>query len=179
MLIASHAGKPARTKLHGYPALLNPGNRYPFIVQDTRYFNAPLIELVNQVHRAKGSAVTLVDVGASVGDSVFLLKRNCPGQVARFLCVEGDPEFCTLLRANMAQFRDVRLIETLLARQPSRIRSLVKHHQGTAASLGNEFLAATNLDSIAEIRDQRVDVVKIDGHNLPAVLSRSPSKLPL
>ena len=154
--------QPVCGTLHGFPAVLNPGNIYPFVVQDVRLFNAPLVELVHQAFRAKGKGLCVVDVGASLGDTVLLLKERCRGQVAQFKCIEGDSEFCRLLAMNTAHFDDVEIIQALLARQPTQIRSLVKHHQGTAAALGESYTTAVPLDSIAALQDGEVDVLKVD-----------------
>jgi FkbM family methyltransferase len=154
--------QPVHGMVHGFPVVLNPGNIYPFIVQDARTFNAPLIELVHQVFRVKGKSLCLLDVGAALGDTVLLLKERCPGHVAKFKCIEGDSEFCGLLKTNTARFNDVEIIQTLLARQPTQIRSLVKHHKGTAAALGDDYITAVDLDSIAAVQNQEIDVLKID-----------------
>ncbi len=153
---------PVPAILYGYPALLNPGNQYPFMMQDCPLFNAPLAELVHQAYKAKGSPLRYVDVGAATGDSIFLIKQKCPGQVAEFICVDGDAEFFALLSRNMAQFDDVRLVRTMLSRETTQVRSLVKHHSATAAALGEELTAATPLDEVEEVRRGTVDVLKID-----------------
>lgn len=154
--------KPVRTRVHGFEVLLNPGNNYPFILHSHPLFNAPLVELVHQVHVLIGRPITVLDVGAATGDTVVLLKERCPGAVRQFLCIEGDVEFFNLLTHNVAQFKDVQAVRALLAREPQQIRSLVKHHRGTAAALGSELVAAVRLDSLAQVSQEKVDVVKID-----------------
>jgi len=157
-----NATKPVRGKLHGFPAVLNPGNIYPFVVQDVHLFNAPLVELARQAFLAKGEGLCVVDVGAAFGDTVLLLKERCPQQVAKFKCIEGDAEFCELLAANTAQFDDVEIVQALLARQPIQIRSLVKHHKGTASAVGEGYATAVDLDSIASLQGTEIDILKID-----------------
>lgn len=155
-------GPPVRTHLHGFSVLLNRGNNYPFLVDRHPLFNAPLVELVYQSSRHATTPLTLVDVGAATGDTVFLVKDRCQGMVGKFLCVEGDTEFHTLLAANMSQFRDVQVINALLASESRMIRSLVKEHQGTATAAGDSMVPAVRLDSLACINSNRIDILKID-----------------
>ena len=164
--------------VHGYPALLNPGNIYPFIIQDLPLFNAPLVELVFQAFSAKGGTLRFVDVGAATGDTVLLLKQKCPDMIDEFICIEGDAEFFKLLSRNMAQFEDVRSVQTVLSREPMQIRSLVKHHPGTAAAMGDSFITAVPLDDVEEIQALPIDVLKIDVDGFDgAVLSGSKATI--
>ncbi len=87
-------------KLHGFNVLLNQGNTYPQTIANTPLFNAPLVELVHQACDVLGRTLTLVDVGAAIGDTVLLLKVRCRGAVGRFFCIEGDNEFFGLLKHN-------------------------------------------------------------------------------
>jgi FkbM family methyltransferase len=154
--------KPIPAKIHGFNVLLNPGNTYPFIIQDTPLFNAPLVELVFQAFSVKGRPLRFVDVGAATGDTVLLLRQKCPSQVGEFICVEGDAEFFNLLSKNMRQFENVHLEKAVLSRKVMQIRSLVKHHQGTATAIGDEFVSAIPLDEATQVRKAAVDVLKID-----------------
>ena len=132
------------------------------MIQDCPLFNLPLAELVFQAFTAKGSPLRVVDVGAATGDSVFLIKQKCPDQVEEFICIDGDAEFFGLLSQNMAQFSNVRLVQAVLSREPTQVRSFVKHHSGTAAAIGEDFITAIPLDEIKEVRQGKVDVLKID-----------------
>jgi FkbM family methyltransferase len=156
------AAGPVEAHIHGYPVKLNPGNNYPFIVQDFPDFNAPLVELVHQTFKGKQTKLCFLDIGAATGDTVLLLKQKCGDFVKKWICIEGDREFLSLLRGNMAQFKDVAIVDALLARHRTKIPSLVKPHRGTAAALGSEFVDAVPLDSIPTLQNERIDVLKID-----------------
>jgi FkbM family methyltransferase len=157
-----YSKSPIKAKLHGFELLLNPGNTYPFIIQDAPLFNAPLVELVYQMWKAKGSPVRLVDVGAACGDSVLLIKEKCPKQVGEFVCVEGDAEFFQILSQNMAQFDNVRLEQALLSDKPDSIHSLIKHHQGSATAQGEGRVPAVPLDQLSEKWQGAIDILKTD-----------------
>jgi len=153
---------PVRVSLHGYDVIVNPGNSYPFLMRDPPLFNAPLVQLVSQVGRLTKGSVTFVDVGAATGDTVLLLKERCAHTALKFICVEAEAEFLSLLRQNMQQFNDVTIVEAMLGSEPARVRSLVKHHPGTAAALGDSWVNCVTLDSLPEIQKSNIDILKID-----------------
>jgi FkbM family methyltransferase len=103
-----------------------------------------------------------VDVGAATGDTVLLIEQRCPGDVEKYLCVEGDSEFSALLCQNMKQFPQVKIVHSPLARERCQIRSLVKHHLGTASATGALLVDAAPLDDFLARPSDRVDVLKID-----------------
>jgi len=153
---------PIRARVHGFDVLLNEGDTYRAIVAAFPYFNAPLIQLVDQLHRLKGRPLVFVDVGAAIGDTVLLLKQRCPRAVERFICLEGNNEFFDLLNTNMAQFDNVTAIRCLLAREAGQIPDLVLHHPGSAAASGEKRTAATRLDLLEPLLSANVDILKVD-----------------
>jgi FkbM family methyltransferase len=157
-----NAPGPVPCRVHGFEVLLNPGNSYPFIIQGMPLFNAPLVELVHQVSRSRGRPASLVDVGAATGDTVLLLKQRCPNDLDSVLSVEGDQEFFELLKRNVGSLPKVTLVQAMLAREAGLVRSLVKHHAGTAAALGDTLLQGVRLDSLDYFKSHSVDVLKID-----------------
>lgn len=156
------ASEPYPIKLHGFDVHLNGGNTYPHITKALPYFNAPLVELVNQAHGALGRKISFIDVGAATGDTILLLEQRCAGKVESYVCFEGDDEFETLLKANMRQFRNVKIVTSLLASEHKSIPSLHKHHQGSASATGNNLQTAKPLDAFASEFSRGMDVLKID-----------------
>jgi len=141
---------------------LNRGNSYPFILHACPQFNAPLVQLVHCLLDAHKSPLAFVDVGAAAGDTVLLVKERCPGAIDRFICIEGDAEFYALLIENMRQFDNITIVKSLLARESKQIRSLVKHHEGTATAIGDEMVDAVCLDSIDAVQNAQIHILKID-----------------
>ncbi len=150
------------TTLHGFPVILNGGNPYPFLVHAIPTFNRPLVELVRQTARALGRPALVIDVGASLGNTVLLLEAEASAAVGGIHCVEADPQFLRLLRLNTAQFPRTVIHTAMLARTPRRVPSLVRHHQGTAAATGAEMVDATTIDRLLLPVAPRFDVLKID-----------------
>ena len=73
----------------------------------------------------KYPGMTLVDVGANIGDTVALVrsKVTCP-----IVCIEGDKEFFSLLRSDSAQFKDVTLFANFLGDGDARVSGDVVRH---------------------------------------------------
>ena len=153
---------PTPRRVHGFDIFLNEGDAYLEIVARFPWFNAPLVELVEQMYRWRGRPLIVIDVGAAAGDTVLLLKQRCPNAVSQFLCIEGNEEFAALLKGNMAQFDDVKVVQQVLARERRDIPNLVQHHPGSAAASGAGTVAAGTFDNIPAIATLNVDVLKVD-----------------
>ena len=67
------------TNMHGRRTLVNFGHSYGLYARRFLQWNAPLIELAHQTFLAWHRPIHLVDVGASVGDTVRLLQANRGG----------------------------------------------------------------------------------------------------
>lgn len=150
------------TVLHGFPARLNGGNPYPFLLPVFPLFNRPLVELVRQTGAALQRPALVIDVGASLGNTVLLLEREAGSALAGIHCIEADADFLPLLRANTAQFPHVTIHEAMLARAPGEVATLVHNHPGTATATGAGTVRATTLDHVLLGAAPRFDVLKID-----------------
>lgn len=154
---------PVTTTIYGYPASINFGNAHPVWAREHPSYNNPLIELVYQAHRDAGRQLHVVDVGAAEGDTVLLVKRNCPDMVAKFTCVDGDDEFIlTYLRRNMEAFHDVEILTAMLSDQVGTEPSLVRVETHSASARGSRTVPSTTLDAILADSPDRVDVLKTD-----------------
>ena len=158
--------------IHGREMFINAGNPYPFILLDHPFFNRPLTSLVKAVARARGRKITVIDCGASIGNTVVQLSGECGQVIETIHSIEGDDEFIPLLRANASQNPPTIIHEAMIARRPGKIPTLVKHHQGTAGAVGEGFREATTIDLLFENSKAPVDVLKvdIDGYDGEAVL---------
>lgn len=154
---------PVETTIHGRKVVVNAGYAYPAFARRWPTYNDPLVELVHQAHAAKGAPITLIDVGAAIGDTVLLVLERCPGAVDEIHCVEGDDEFYGYLQRNLAGVPGVHLHQALLSDAAGEEASLVRVHKGTASAQGVSRVTATTLDSVLESAGRpAVDVLKID-----------------
>lgn len=147
--------------LHGQRAVINVGHPYPAFMRRWPTYNSPLVELVHQAAVAARRPVTVVDVGASVGDTVLLVRARCPGEVRAVWCVEGDDAFVEILHANFDGDDSVHLVHALASNGDSHIPGLVRGHAGTASPRGEVRVAAAPLDALVEDAAE-IDVLKID-----------------
>jgi FkbM family methyltransferase len=133
------------------------------VARSHKSFNNPLIELAHQLFNNKGRPLIVIDVGAAVGDTVFLLHSNLPGAFGKILCIDGDREFFNYLKQNMQQFTFVDCENALLSSQGGEERSLVRIHAGTASSQGDNVVQSTTLDRLlSDKKIGHVDLLKID-----------------
>jgi FkbM family methyltransferase len=154
---------PVSTTIHGYKVILNYGYVYPIYSRKFHSYNNPLVELVYQAYSVHNSPVTLIDVGAAIGDTVLLTYSNCPGMIKNFYCVDGDQEFFRYLQYNLGNFAEGKLILSMLSHDETLERELVRTHKGTASAQGEVEVSARSLDLVAtEVGLQDVDVLKID-----------------
>jgi FkbM family methyltransferase len=155
--------KPVNTKLHGFHAKVNCGFSYPLVARQNKQFNNPLVQLAYQTYKSKGQPITLIDVGAAVGDTVFLLHSNLDGAFKKILCVDGDTEFYSYLQQNMQQFPFVECVNALLSDTSTTEKELVRIHAGTASAQGENERQSIALDELIIQRSiSQVDVLKID-----------------
>lgn len=152
-----------KIRIHGRKALVNAFNNYPFFARQYPYWNMPLVELVHQAFVSKARPIHFVDVGAATGDTIFLLEANCPGEIASFLCVEGDSSFFPILEENISQFSGGHAVQALLSSSEEMIPSLVRTHSGTASAQGGDSVSARTFDSVVSgIAGFSPDVIKVD-----------------
>lgn len=158
----TYAGRTVTINVHGQRTYLNYGHAYPIFARRFLDWNNPLIEIVTQTSEALGQPIHVVDIGAGVGDTVLLLRANCPGMVARFHCIEGDEEFFRYLRQNFGEKEDVSLYQAMLSSAAGVVPSLVRHHAGSSASQGADEVQSTTVDLLFANATSRVHVIKVD-----------------
>lgn len=155
---------PISTKIHGYKVVINSGYTYPLYSRIFHTYNNPLVELAYLTRREAARKITVVDVGAAVGDTILLLERNLPDSLGPSFCIDGDKEFFIYLERNLSRFENIICINALLSNSDETLeRSLIRTHSGTASSQGNDLTEATTLDSIIQqYSPTYIDVLKVD-----------------
>jgi FkbM family methyltransferase len=161
-IILKNIDKPVHTRLHGYKAIVNCGFTYPLVTRIYKQFNNPLLELVYQVSVAKGRKLVLADIGAAVGDTVFLLQSNLPGKFEKIICIDGDAEFFSYLQKNMRQFPFVKCLHALLSDKERQEKNLIRTHAGTASAQGRQHVISVALDNLLAEESITIDLLKID-----------------
>ncbi len=164
LFVAKKYAGPVKTKIHGHEVIVNFGYAYPFFARMFRSYNNPLVELVNQAFLARGkSSITVVDIGAAIGDTVLLIESNCPDMVKKYLCIDGDTEFYTFLESNLGSMKKVKSYLALLSESEGSEKQLIRTHLGTASAQGKGFVQSISLDNLLSAdMNEGIDVLKID-----------------
>lgn len=155
-------GGTVRTSIHGRPVLASYGHTYPIYARKYHTLNNPLIELVYQTYSAKQAPITVVDIGANIGDTIMMIDANCPGMLGRYFCVEGDTDFFQLLQHNLGGDPRGTLLHELLSDYAGVERRLVRTNAGTASARGEHSQHARTLDAALGDAVPRIDVLKSD-----------------
>ncbi len=155
---------PISTKLHGYDVILNYGYTYPIYSRLFTSYNNPLVELVYQAYSANNnSQVTLIDIGAAIGDTVLLIHSSCPNMVSNYYCLDGDKEFFNYLQYNLNFLSEAIPVFTMLSDGDKSEKELIRTHKGTASSQGTVEVEARPLDAVMqEVNVKSIDIIKID-----------------
>lgn len=152
-------------EIWGKPLHLPANHHLPFIVGTNPLWSMPLVNCAAALNRA---GITMVDVGANVGDSVVLLESYLPGML-KFLCVEPNPEWVPYLTANTSGL-PVEIIQHFIGE--GQHLAIQEGDPGTAgsrvAALGQRSVP---LDEICSRR--QIDLIKIDtdGFDFPILRS--------
>jgi FkbM family methyltransferase len=128
------------------------------------YYDTALPRLAAFLHRGTGE-VTLIDVGANIGDTVALVTDQTP---ARCLAVEGDEAFFRLLQLNTASIGGVVCEQAVVSNTGGTVQEGFLREGGTAhlargAGRG-ATLTTTTVDSLAQRHPafSRTNLLKVD-----------------
>lgn len=87
-----------------------------------------LVDLARELAEADGEQLTLIDVGANVGDSTKQVLHACD---ARAICVEADPYYLEYLHLNVGSDPRVTIVEALLSPEESTAATTAVRVGGT------------------------------------------------
>ncbi len=150
--------------IHGKEMRLPISHKLPIYVANCRYYDE-LPSRVSTYLRDQEGRLTMIDVGANVGDTILFCYED---QRDKFLALEVNPLFVKYLKRNCASIRNFELVETLCSSEDHNavtIKIAVAH--GTASAVKSQkglTLQATKLDTIVAERPQfrQTNFLKID-----------------
>jgi len=151
-------------ELYDYPLVMRGDHRLPEILAFCPTFNAPL-KFLAETLTEDGRTLSVIDVGANIGDTVALIEQSCPGQV-HYLCIEPDPEFSQLCAYNLRNIPGVQLISELIGDLEGAEVTLVEHLPGTAATRMGVPGWATGAPARRVARLDRVAAEFVSAHGL-------------
>lgn len=117
-----------------------------------------------------GAGDVVLDIGANIGLYTLTLARRV-GPTGRVFAFEPEPSNCALLRKNIEQngYHNVTIFEKAVSDRSGKCNLyLSKTHGGlhrtyqSRACSGSVVIESVRLDDIADLRDQEVNLIKID-----------------
>ncbi len=158
-------------QLGGKEMVLSTVHRLPFTLTFNPLYSSNLPRICRYVAQ-KYPDLSIVDIGANVGDTAFLIKKNVD---APMLCIEGNNEYSELLNLNVRQFHDVET-EICFVREDGLVYAeLATDGRGTAriAKLGDTSsssqLIFRSLESIVgrhpKFRSFKILKIDTDGYD--------------
>ncbi len=140
----------------------------PYIVGNNPFWSMPLVHCAMALSADRPPPLTVVDVGANVGDSAVLLERYLPGQ-CKFVCIEPNAEWLPYLKANTSELA-VEIIPQFVGE--GQLLAVRHGAPGTAGSIVTETGdRSVPLDEVCG--NKQVDLIKVDtdGFDFPILRS--------
>jgi len=156
-------------------------HRLPQILAYAPRFNEPLSLVANSL-TCQGRDISVIDVGANIGDTVALIEKSSQGH-AQYLCIEPNQEFFRLCVHNLRAIPKVQVLSAVIGDRTDADVKLVEHRPGTASArvptrddqpVENVF-KVVRLDSVAMhwVSKRGLDLIKCDtdGFDFPVLRS--------
>ncbi|NHA01515.1 hypothetical protein G5V59_21605 [Nocardioides sp. W3-2-3] len=102
--------KPVKRTVRGIEMVLPRGHALPYFTHPGSVYFDNLVALAKSLARSEGE-VTLLDIGANVGDTALVVLDAAPG---RAVCVEPDPHWLDYLQANVGAMANVAVEHSVL-----------------------------------------------------------------
>lgn len=138
-------------------------------------YSSNLARVAQHVHR-KHPDLTLIDIGANIGDSVAILRRLTDFPI---LCIEGDDSFFLLLEQNTKQMKDISLEHCFVGTETGHMEAALHSALGTTQVIENRApghnVATRTLSDILEIwpRFAHSKIVKLDTDGMDCSILKS------
>lgn len=152
-----HLGDPlVKYELDGMDMLLPVSHRLPEYRKIYPKYSENVGRIANVVHQ-KYPDMTFIDIGANIGDTVFILRARSHFPI---LCIEGDRRFINILTRNVTKFDDVKIVECFIGETKTSKRVVKIYHEGSL-----------------RLRSDRVEGEEVEFETLSSVLKNEPSFL--
>jgi FkbM family methyltransferase len=117
----------------------------PYYLRDFPNYDVNMARIVKQTAK-KYKDLTVIDVGANIGDSAALIKSLVDVPI---LCIDGDVEYFDLLKVNAENFKNIAIRKVTLGEKEHKIRAKFVGHWGTSCiEKSNSIIKIDTLDNI-------------------------------
>ena len=165
-----------RYQLRGSELLLPLSHDLPVILKFQLHYSSNVARIARHV-KSKYPDLTLIDVGANVGDTLALIRNVTEIPV---LCIEGDDRFFEILRLNASQYGPgVDLAHVFVDSETGSLKGNVISERGTAYLV--EDATSSRIIQTVALRDvleahpsfSRTKMIKVDTDGLDCRIIRS------
>lgn len=151
-----------RYRLEGTQLSLPLSHELPYYRRAFPGYSSNVGRLAAALATRYGDEFRIVDVGANVGDTAAILRRQLAAEI---LCIEGHPDYVGLLRDNVAKLGAVTVEAALLGAEDNTALAELRSGGGTAGLVrGDTPLRLTTLPAVLDLhpRFRSAKLVKID-----------------
>jgi len=173
-------GKWVATDLYGQRLMMPAEHPLPATITEHALFNIPLGLAAGAVG-ASGRPVSVIDVGANIGETVAVIEQRNPGRCV-FLCVEPSPELAQFCRLNHAANERVTVAEAFVGENEDQQVMLVddgRANPSTRAVSSPTAPKLRRLDTLAAdfVARHGVDLIKSDTEGYDFAVLRSAESM--
>ncbi len=176
--------KPVKRKVRGIEMVLPRGHALPYFTHPGSLYFDNLVALATSLAGSEGE-VTLLDIGANVGDTALVVLDAAPG---RAVCVEPDPHWHGYLQSNVGALDNVAVEHSVLVSPETDQTTGLKIAR---AELGSSIVERTSLEDglptitttalrekYPELQNVRLIKSDTDGYDVQLVTAVSATFLP-
>jgi FkbM family methyltransferase len=149
-------------RLNSYDIKIPLSHSLPIVLKQYPDYAKNLARVASCVYH-KYPHLTIIDIGANIGDSVFILKEKVPCPI---LCIEGDSRFFQILQINTAACENVSIKQVFVGTTDEQANKELVIVAGTAhfAESNNTTTTFQKLSSILSTAPEFLNskLVKID-----------------
>lgn len=133
----------------------------PMVMIDHPLYSQNIIQLAKVV-KAKYPTLSVIDIGANIGDTAAFILSHTQVPV---LCIDGSEEYIKVLQENASQMPNVQVCFTLLGAEDTSLKAEVKNHDGTAMLV--ESAARVTIQKLSTVLGQyplfsHTKLIKVD-----------------
>src|SRR5262245_11335081 len=154
-----------RVKVRDHYLYVNTSHALPIYTADFPYYDTALPRLCAFLKRKRGY-LTLIDVGANVGDTVSSVASKVSGT---FLCIEADTKYINLLKMNVKDIDNVTIESVLVSDVEEELPVDFVQTRGTShlarpSSANRPYSMATTVDKLVQKHRafSKTNVIKVD-----------------
>lgn len=149
-------------------------HRVPFSLALNPYYDRLLPRLCQALKARKGS-LSVIDVGANIGDTVMLISEQVAGN---FLCIEPEPEFFSYLKKNTQHNSAIVCVNVAVGDRREKPKSLLMSKEISGSAIIVEG-GGISLDVLLEEYPsfKQADVLKIDTDGFDFTVIRGATEL--